>query len=216
MARPPLGPLLLIGAGAYLAWFGVHYWDSTTKWPTDPLKAVLTGKPVPAPSGQQPAQSVATAVEAQDQTETGSPGAPGTEAGVSSTGSQIAADGLKYVGHGYVWGGPSNVSGGWDCSSFASYVLGHDLQIPIPGGSWADVTANGAEHGPTTDGYLLYGTPVNLGDELAGDLVVTSVHMGIVIGGGKMVSAQDPQLGTGISSYQSGFPGGTPFVRRAP
>jgi hypothetical protein len=62
LGRAPLVPLLLIGAGAYLAWFGVHYWDSTTKWPTDPLKEVLTGKPATAPAGQTPAAGVAAAV----------------------------------------------------------------------------------------------------------------------------------------------------------
>jgi hypothetical protein len=51
----PVIPVILIGIGAYLAWFGIHYWDSTTKWPTDPLKAALTGKALPAPSGQTPA-----------------------------------------------------------------------------------------------------------------------------------------------------------------
>jgi hypothetical protein len=51
----PLIPVVLIGIGAYLTWFGVHYWDTNTKWPTDPIKAVLTGKPLPAPAGQTPA-----------------------------------------------------------------------------------------------------------------------------------------------------------------
>ena len=33
--------------GAYLAWFGVHYWRTDVTWPSDPVKAVLTGKPLP-------------------------------------------------------------------------------------------------------------------------------------------------------------------------
>jgi hypothetical protein len=53
--RTPLGnapviPLAIIGIGAYITWFGVHYWRSSVKWPTDPIKAVLTGKGMPDPA----------------------------------------------------------------------------------------------------------------------------------------------------------------------
>lgn len=44
----PVFPLLLIGIGGYLAWFGIHYWRSDTRWPTDPVKAALQGKSLPA------------------------------------------------------------------------------------------------------------------------------------------------------------------------
>lgn len=43
----PVVPVLLIVFGGYLCWFGVHYWRSDTPYPTDPLKAVLTGKAIP-------------------------------------------------------------------------------------------------------------------------------------------------------------------------
>jgi hypothetical protein len=45
----PVIPVLLMTFGAYLCWFGVHYWRSDTPYPTDPLKAVLTGKEIPKP-----------------------------------------------------------------------------------------------------------------------------------------------------------------------
>lgn len=45
----PVVPILILSFGAYLTWFGVHYWRSDTAWPSDPLKAVLTGKPIPVP-----------------------------------------------------------------------------------------------------------------------------------------------------------------------
>ena len=45
----PVVPILLVAFGAYLTWFGVHYWRTDTAWPSDPLKAVLTGKPIPVP-----------------------------------------------------------------------------------------------------------------------------------------------------------------------
>jgi hypothetical protein len=44
----PVIPLVLLGTGMYLAWFGVHYWKSDVKFPTDPVKAVLQGKGLPA------------------------------------------------------------------------------------------------------------------------------------------------------------------------
>lgn len=211
MATPVI-PVITLGIGAYLAWFGVHYWDSDTKWPTDPVKAVLTGKPLPVPSGQMTAADVATEVGSDG---TGGPTGttPGSVTGGTANGDAIANDALKYVGQGYTFGGPSS-PGKWDCSSFANYVIGHDMGLPIPGGSWATVCNNGSSHGPATPSWMLFGTPVNYGSEQPGDLLVTAEHMGIVIGGGKMVSAQDPQLGTGIGGYTSGFPGGQPVVRR--
>lgn len=45
----PIIPLLLIGGGAYLMWFGVKYWRGTgpATWPSYPLKSVLQGKGIP-------------------------------------------------------------------------------------------------------------------------------------------------------------------------
>lgn len=45
--RAPVIPLLLVGLGAYLAWFGTHYWRQDIRWPSDPVKAVLQGNPAP-------------------------------------------------------------------------------------------------------------------------------------------------------------------------
>lgn len=47
----PVVPVFLLGSGMYLAWFGIHYWKSDVKWPTDPVKAVLQGKQLPPPKG---------------------------------------------------------------------------------------------------------------------------------------------------------------------
>jgi len=82
----PILPVTILGIGAYLAWFGVHYWDSDIKWPTDPIKDVLTGKGIPAPSGQTPASSIASNIEAQTtQTAVTGPGAASTAPSVSGT-----------------------------------------------------------------------------------------------------------------------------------
>lgn len=60
VGRAPVVPVVLAGLGAYLAWFGVHYWRSDVKYPSDPVKAVLTGKPLPAgtPSGSSPSAAI--------------------------------------------------------------------------------------------------------------------------------------------------------------
>jgi hypothetical protein len=79
----PLIPVVLIGIGAYLCWFGIHYWDSDTKWPTDPVKAVLTGKPLPAPSGETPAASDPNAQPTPDQTAAAGGGANTGPAGTA-------------------------------------------------------------------------------------------------------------------------------------
>ena len=59
----PIVPLGLIIIGAYLTWFGVHYWSSDTKWPTDPVKSVLQGNGVPAPQGAVTTAELAAVVE---------------------------------------------------------------------------------------------------------------------------------------------------------
>lgn len=58
----PIIPVLLIVIGAYLAWFGVHYWRQDEKWPSDPIKAVLQGKGLP-PSVPPPAVSASLAAD---------------------------------------------------------------------------------------------------------------------------------------------------------
>jgi hypothetical protein len=81
----PIIPVIMIGAGFYLCWFAVHYWDSDTKWPTDPVKAVLQGQPLPVPAGQEPAATIASDIE----------NAPGgtADAGAAATGPGVAAGG---------------------------------------------------------------------------------------------------------------------------
>lgn len=206
----PVIPLVILGTGMYLTWFGVHYWRSDTRWPTDPVKAVLTGKPVPGQSSAPPESAELTA---DIQAFGGGSGSSGTAA-AGATGSSIADDALKYKGAGYVWGGNASSTGNWDCSSFVSYVLGHDLGLPLPGGHWGDPGFPPHAHGPTTVQYMLYGTGINLKDVQAGDLIVSTEHMGIAISPTQMISAQDPQLGTGTGTFPAGFPGGPPVYRR--
>lgn len=44
----PVIPILLLGIGAYLMWYGIKYWrSSNTRWATDPIKHVLQGRGLP-------------------------------------------------------------------------------------------------------------------------------------------------------------------------
>jgi hypothetical protein len=132
------------------------------------------------------------------------------------TGAQIAADAERYKGHRYIFGGPSNVKTGWDCSSAVSYWLGHDLKMQIPGGSWASVTANGTEHGPVVAGYIGWSgaTTIPNSQAQAGDLICygPNTHIGIAVSRTEFISAEDPANGTGIAPMTAGP--GTWITRR--
>lgn len=39
----PVIPLVLLMAGLYIAWFGIHYWRSDIKYPSTPVKDILQG-----------------------------------------------------------------------------------------------------------------------------------------------------------------------------
>ena len=132
-------------------------------------------------------------------------------AGLTASGQQIIGDALQYNGHKYVYGGPSNPANGWDCSSFASYVLGHDLGMLLPGGkSWTVATVSGSEHGPVASDFA--NTPgftkvnSNATNNEPGDLLVWSGHVGFGAGNGGMFSAYDEQSGTGATGASAPYP----------
>lgn len=220
----PVIPVALIVAGAYLCWFAVHYWASDTAWPSDPVKAVLTGKGLPKPDRSalpkalaSQAAGVVAAGAANNQQ--GTPGGavgmgPGQVASLVG-GNAASIDALHYVGQGYVFGGPADQPGNWDCSSFVSYVLGHDLGMKLPGGGLYGAAGYPPHtHGPTTLDYQLYGAAISRTQAQAGDLIVSSEHMGICTSGTQYVSARTPALGVGVDNIDDPFPGGTPVFRR--
>lgn len=207
----PVVPVMIMAFGGYVAWFGVHYWRSDTAWPSDPLKAVLTGKPIPVPDRSADEAAIKGIVASAQ----ASPAAAGAVVQGPGIGDGVAATALQYIGQGYVFGGPADRPGNWDCSSFVSYVLGHDLSRALPGGKWGDPGFPPHAHGPTTNNYLLWGTPVAVGQERKGDLIVSSEHMGIVVTPGTYISARTPAAGTGLGNYSAAsFPGGAPVFRR--
>ena len=125
--------------------------------------------------------------------------------GGSVKGQQILLDAEKYKGHKYVWGGPSNPAQGWDCSSFAGYVLGHDFHLPLPGGAKWDSSA----HGPVASQYnnepgfsLVSHNPQQI---QAGDLLVegSGGHVGFGVGPNQMFSAYGTAVGTIFSDAKN-------------
>jgi len=165
------------------------------------LKYLIQGK---APPVQKTGADTLAATEAAD--------ISGAESASAYTGSPASNSALAqyaqtWVGHRYIYGGPSNPTNGWDCSSFVSYCLGH-FNIAIPGGSWASVTNNGATHGPTVASYVVWGgaTTITRSQTIAGDLILypPDTHMGIAVSGTEFVSAEDPADGTNVAPMSSG------------
>jgi SLT domain-containing protein len=135
------------------------------------------------------------------------PGAAGVSSAPAAGSSRILSDAERYVGHPYRWGGASNPTTGWDCSSFASWVLGHDLGLALPGGSWSSVTGGGKSHGPTASSFtsLPGAHPVgsNPSQIMPGDVLVWPGHVGFGVGPNKMFSAYGTNSGTIFSNAQA-------------
>jgi cell wall-associated NlpC family hydrolase len=185
--------LAIAGGGAVLLWSGLR----GKSW-TAVIRDLIAGK--------NPAQSLAANPIMTASSPSGG-GGGGTNTGTGS-GSAIADDALRYKGHSYVWGGApgANAQNGWDCSSFANYVLGHDFNYTLPGASKPGY--DGSSHGPTTISYLVWATPKRVATTTParaallaqpGDILVDATHMGFAIGGGNMVSALNMRLGTTVS-----------------
>jgi hypothetical protein len=116
-------------------------------------------------------------------------------------------DAERFAGHPYHWGGASNPSRGFDCSSFVSYILGHDMGLPLPGGSWAATTGSGTSHGDTASQFLAMPGAMNMGHNpnniQPGDLLVWPGHVGFGVGPGRMFSAYSTAAGTVFSPAQA-------------
>jgi len=165
---------------------------------TQAVQYIIQGKnPADSPQVNPIADVPITDTSATDSTPSG--GTPGNAAGA-----------LKYVGHAYLFGGAPGRDGKspWDCSSFANWVVGHDQGLPIPG--YAGGTYDGRVHGPATVGWLAWSGAQHIPASSAqpGDLIVWASHMGIYLGGGQMISALNPRLGTRVTTVKGGAPGG--------
>lgn len=77
LTAPVIIPILVIAAGAYLAWFAIRYWRGTgpAVWPSYPIKQILQGKGLPAST---PAAAASATLDSWESTQSGStPAAPG-------------------------------------------------------------------------------------------------------------------------------------------
>lgn len=157
--------VLLMVAGLYLMWFGIHYWrDAVTTKPTDPIKDVLRGLGLPKPQ-----RTPGVATQLPDAVTAAGPGTTGTgtPAGLAgglgvATGDAIARDASSYAGKvRYTWGGASP-STGWDCSGFVNWVLCHDMGLDIPGVQGGHF--DGRTHGPNVAEWLAWAS----GTEIVG------------------------------------------------
>lgn len=197
--------LLAAGGGAILLWSGFK-----GKGWTSVLRNIISGKNPTITTTSYPITTSPAAFTTQDAT------GVAAHASVTGTSSNIAQDAQRYIGSGYVWGGaPGSGSGHWDCSSFANAVIGRDLGLAIPG--YKAGAYHGQSHGPTTVVWLVWtgAFTIKKQDIAPGDLCVWQTHMGIAVGNGRMVSAQDQQLGTRETTISGGAPFGEKlFVRR--
>lgn len=114
------------------------------------------------------------------------------------SGQDIANYALQFVGYPYVWAG--NTPAGFDCSGFTQYVYGAMLGIDI-------------SH--STEAQAVSGAWVDWGNWIPGDLVSFAgtwgpgvTHVGIYIGDGQFVHAENESTGVTISSLYSDYYGG--------
>lgn len=114
----------------------------------------------------------------------------------SATGDGMASFAMQYLGYPYVWAG-KEPSTGFDCSGFTRWVVLNTLGYDIGGG---------------VPGQTDFGSSVEWGQWQPGDLIFFAntsdaglSHVGVYIGNGQMIHAENPSTGVVISDITSGY-----------
>lgn len=140
----------------------------------------------PAPEPAAPAQPAAQ------------PSTPPLAAPVAVPASgDVASYSLQFVGYPYIWGGAS--PGGFDCSGFTMYVYAQ-FGVYLP-------------HNAAAQFSTAYGAPVNgIGNLAPGDIVFFAgtagpgiTHVGLSLGGGRVIHAMAPGYGVQVSNLYDGY-----------
>lgn len=100
----------------------------------------------------------------------------------ASNGQVIVDYACQFIGNPYVWGGTS-LTDGADCFGFVQSVFAH-FGISLPRTTYDQINA---------------GVEVSYDQAMPGDLICYDGHIGIYIGNGQIVNAQNPEQGIGIS-----------------
>ena len=100
----------------------------------------------------------------------------------ASNGQAIVDYACQFIGNPYVWGGTS-LTDGADCTGFVQSVFAH-FGISLPRTTYDQINA---------------GVEVSYDQAMPGDLICYDGHIGIYIGNGQIVNAQNPEQGIGIS-----------------
>ena len=127
-----------------------------------------------------------TSTQTQDTT------ASTTTSSASGSGAAVVAKAKSYIGYKYVYGG-SSPSTGFDCSGFTSYIY----------------KQFGVSLNRTAAGQYSNGTAVSRANLQPGDLVMFGKsginHVGIYIGGGMIVHAENSSTGVTTDTINSGY-----------
>lgn len=108
---------------------------------------------------------------------------------------RLVENALQYVGTPYVYAGAG--PGGFDCSGFTWYIVSETMGLDIGRGVWTQWEA---------------GTQVDYADLQPGDLVFFAntwgpglTHVGIYIGNGQFVHAENESTGVVVSTIADGY-----------
>ncbi|MFI7482794.1 C40 family peptidase [Kocuria sp. M1R5S2] len=154
--------------------------------PAPSALAGFTSYTYEAPAAPQPVVSTASyAAPAPQPTASGVAPQSTATTEIAPASGGIVGTAQQGVGSGYVFGGTAY--GAWDCSGFTQWVFAQN-GVDIPRTTWSQFAA---------------ATPVSAPQP--GDLVSQNggAHVGIYIGGDKMISALNPTQGTQVHSIHA-------------